>query len=251
MITHAQLEQIGLSKQEATLYLASLTLGPSSVLGLANATSYNRPLLYRLLGSLIEQGVFQTTITRKRRLYVAAPPKRLLGVLRMKESLLRDMLPELEAMATVGTNKPRILYFEGREQIQELLKTQHEAKSKQIYAFFPSNYMIQLFGKQELEAVIHERIHRGIHIKVLSPLEDPEEYAGAEEREHALREVRYIPDNKIFGMGIVIYDNKVNLFSPSNENFGIQIESEAYSSIMKYFFEALWSLSKENKNAIT
>jgi len=238
-----QLSEIGLSPTESALYLASLTRGPASVLALSTITKLNRPLLYRTLGELVEKGVFRTTVTGKRKLFVAVPPKQLLGYLKMKEGILKDLLPELEALSSIGTKEPRVLYFEGREQIQELLKTQNTSSSKLIYSYFPSKYMIQLFGKAKLEAVIQERIKKHITVKILRPAHAEEEYEGWELRDEALREVRHIPEDKALEMGIVVFDNKVNLFSPIDENFGIQIESYSYSSLMRYFFEVLWSIS--------
>jgi sugar-specific transcriptional regulator TrmB len=239
-----QLSQIGLSDTESGLYLASLTRGPATMLALSRLTKLNRPLVQKTLVGLIEKGVFRTTISGKHRLFVAVPPRQLLDFIRLRESALKGLLPELEALSSIGTKEPRILYFEGRQQVQELLKTQHTSQSKQIYAYFPSKYMIQLFGKHELEEVIQERIKKKIRVKILRPQHAEQEYEGWQLRDQALREVRHIPEDKALEMGLIIFDNKVNLFSPIDENFGIQIESHAYSSLMKYFFEMLWGISK-------
>lgn len=237
------LTSVGLTARESELYLASLKLGPSSILTLSSATKIHRPQLYKLLEELIEKGIFRTTLSGKRKLYVATPPKQLLQYLKLRENLLLQIMPELEAITTSSSSKARILYFEGREQVKELLKTQHQCQSGQIYSFFPSKYMAELFGKREMEQVIHERIKLQIHARILRAAPAEEEFEGSELRTKALREVRYIPHDKVFKMGIVIFDDKVNLFSPIEENFGIQIQSTAYSVLMKYFFECLWSIS--------
>ncbi len=237
------LESIGLSPRESELYLTSLKLGPSSILTLSKDTHIHRPQLYKTLENLIEKGVFRTTIAGKRKLYVATPPRQLLQFIRLRENLFLQILPQLESMTHHATTKPRILYFEGREQVKELLKSQHQCESGQIYSFFPSKFMAELFGKREMEAVINERIQLQIHAKILRTASGEEEFEGSDLRTKALREVRYIPHDKIFKMGIVIFDDKVNLFSPTQENFGVQIQSEAFSSLMKYFFECLWSIS--------
>ncbi len=240
------LNETGLSANEANLYLASLKIGPESILALSKATKIHRPALYKMLESLLERGVFKTTIYGKRKLFFAVSPKQLLGYLKNKEMLLRGAIPELEALIVTGTNKPKILYFEEREQIQELFKNGLECRSKEMYSFFPSKYMAELFGKREMEQIIRERVQRGIHVKTLRSAPSESEYEGSELTAEALRDIRYIPQEKAFAMGIVIFDNKVNIFSPIDENFGIQIESEAFSSLMKMFFETLWSVSKES-----
>lgn len=239
------LKEIGLSPKETEVYLASLKMGPTSILALSRQTKIHRPALYKVLEDLIDRGVFKTTVSGKRKLYFAVDPKQLLDYLRRKEKLLKEALPGLEAMVSTGKRKAKISYFEGQKQLQELFKTGLEAKTKEMYSFFPSKYMIKLFGKKEMEKIIAERVEKGIKVKTLRSSQSEEPFEGSELTKKALREVRYIPDERVFEMGIVIFDNKVNLFAPVEENFGIQIESEAFSKLMKYFFEALWSMSKE------
>lgn len=243
---HKQLlNQLGLTEKEAEIYLASLYMGPGSVLALSKAVKIHRPLLYKLIGILSDQGLIKTTIEGKRKLYYAVEPKQLLEQLKKKEVLLKDALPALSNLSYLGRKKPRISYYEGRERVQELLATQNQAKRKEICSYFPAKYMIQLFGKKELEQVIQARINKRIRLKLLRSTKADEAYEGSQLRRKALREVRYLPDNRTFGMGIVIFDNKVNLFSSVRENFGLQIESDDFSGIMKYLFETLWRVADE------
>lgn len=238
------LEQVGLTGKEADLYLSALRLGPATVLSLAKSAKIHRTVVYKMLADLIDRSIFTTTIAGKRKLYVAVEPKQLLAHLKEREQLLRSHLPELAALANIGTKKPKILYFEGKEQIKELFRTGLAAHSKEMFSFFPSKYMAQIFGKREMEEIIAERIKRKIFVKTLRSTQGEEDFAGSDLTDAAFRETRYIPDARVFEMGIVIFDNTVNLFSPASENFGLQIESEAYSKLMKYLFESLWQQSR-------
>lgn len=242
------LEQTGLSNKEATLYLAALQIGPATVLSLARTARIHRTVVYKMLEELVDKAVFTTTIVGKRKLYVAIEPKQLLERIKERERLLRDHLPELTALANVGIKKPKILYFEGKEQIKELFRTGLTAHSKEMFSFFPSKYMAQIFGKREMEEIITERIKRKIFVKTLRSTQGEEDFAGSDLTDTALREVRYIPDTRVLEMGIVIFDHTVNLFSPASENFGLQIESEAYAKLMRYFFDSLWQQSRAVEN---
>lgn len=244
MTLNDQLTQIGLTNNEVCVYLALLKTGPASVLAISRETGLNRPLLYRNLGLMIEKNVIRTTFLKRRKQYVAVPPRQLLQFIRAKETALKDILPELEALAVNAAEKPRVLYFEGRAQLQELLKTQNKDRHKEILAYFPSKFMIQLLGKKELETVINERIRNGIKVKILRTPTAEKEYEGSELRDEALREVRHIPEDQKLAMGLVIFDNTVNLFSSIDENFGVQIESPAYASLVRFFFNSVWVASK-------
>lgn len=239
------LMEIGLLDKEVDLYLSLLKLGPSSILRMSKGAKMHRPMVYKLVENLVDKGIFKTTIVGKRKEYLAVQPKQLLNFIRNKESLLKNILPDLEKIGVTGSKETKIIYFEGREQLRELFRSGLQTKSKEMYSFFPSKYMIELFGKREMEEIIAERARKKIRVKTLRSLQTEEEFSGSKLTTEVLREYRYIPDSRIFEMGIVIFDNKVNLFSPIKENFGLQIESEAFSKLMKYFFESLWSISKK------
>lgn len=237
------LKEIGLQDKEARVYIAALQLGPASILSLSKHTGIHRPMLYRLLEGLLAKGVFRTTLAKSRKLYVAVEPEFLVKLLDQKKQLLEEALPGLAALAVAGKQDTQTLYFRGKEQLLELYKTGLGAKSKQIYSYFPSKYMLQLFGKKEMEDIIAQRVAKGVHARTLRSVSSESVFEGSDKTGEALRDVRYIPDNKTLRMGVVIFDDTVNLFSPLEENFGIQIKSESFAELMKYFFENLWNTS--------
>lgn len=245
MTTKEALAEIGLNEKEAVLYLASIQIGPTSILKLAKAAKIHRTIVYQLIDDLLQKGVFRVTVDGKRKLYVAVEPKQLLGYLKLKETMFKEFLPELNALSNLDWYKPKILYFEGREELRELFKTGLQAESKHMYSFFPSKYMAELFGKREMEQIIAARVQRKINVKTLRSSLSEESFEGSEETVKALREVRYIPHEKELSMGLVIFDDTVNIFSPIKENYGIQIQSKSFAEFMKYFFEVLWNISAE------
>lgn len=239
------LSQIGLSKNETAIYLALLHNGPQSVLGLSKHVGLHRPAVYRLLDDMTNKGLVHITVIGKRKEYFAATPQDLLQYLNKKTELLRIALPSLESSMKSSHAKPKIVYYEGREQVKELFRQGLNTPSKKMYSFFPSKYMIELFGKREMEKIIDERVEEGIEVMTLRSEASEEKFEGSELTDKALREIRYLPGEQTFEMGMVITDNWVNLFSPIEENFGLQIQSESYAKLMRTFFMGMWSLSKE------
>jgi sugar-specific transcriptional regulator TrmB len=239
------LQRIGLTDRQSEVYLASLSLGPSSVLSLSRHTGMHRPMLYKLLDEMVDAGAMMVTISGKRQLYVAAEPRQLMGLIKAKEELLKGALPELLALANLGTRKPKIEYYEGDEQLRSLYHAAIDGNPKEILTYFPSKYMAALFGKREMVAAIRERVRRGIRSRTLRAASSEIEFEGSEEREVALRDVRYLGAGTDPGMGIIIARESVYLFSPIEEGFGMRIESKSYAALMRCFFEALWAGSAE------
>ncbi|MDO8650443.1 MAG: helix-turn-helix domain-containing protein [Candidatus Berkelbacteria bacterium] len=245
MNTAEILQQIGLTPKEAQLYLASLQLGPSSVLSLAKTAKMHRPMLYRLLERLVDEGIMLVTLSGKRKLYAAIEPKQLVVYLKQKESLLREALPAMLALSAMGTRKPKIEYYEGPEQLRNLYRLSIESHPKEILTYFPSKYMAALFGKSEMVEVINERIKQGIHTKTLRSHSTEIPFEGSEEREAALREARYLTEDIELGMGIIIANEAVCFFSPIEEDFGMRIESSSFAKLMRQFFMGLWKQAKK------
>jgi sugar-specific transcriptional regulator TrmB len=239
------LQAIGLDGKRADLYLASLRLGPSSILSLSKVTGIHRPALYKLLEELEAEGIFFATPSGSRKLFAAVEPERLLTFVKKKERMLEEALPGLTLLMGQGQKKPKIEYYEGREQLKSLYRSVLTEKPNQVSTYFPSRYMADLFGKDAMLQVIQERIDLGIWTNTLRAEDGEIEFEGTEDRKKALREVRYISPDLAPAMGIIIANNTVDLYSPIEESYGIRIKSGSFSKLLQQFFNLLWESGKE------
>lgn len=241
------LNQIGLDKRQSSIFIVGMKTGPCSVLQLSKKTKINRPTLYKLLDELLDKGLFHITLQGKKKLYVSAEPKELLAYVRRQETVLEKAMPELLALAHTLPDKPRVEYFEGKEQLTTLLWDAVKSKAEIMRSFFPSRYMIDTFGKEEMEAVISTRVKNNVFSKTLRSPGSEAEFKGSRLRDEQLREVRYIPDDKVFGMGFLIYNDTVAIYAPQKENFGLKITSPGFAGVMKTLFDAMWDQAEEKK----
>ncbi|MDO8471603.1 MAG: helix-turn-helix domain-containing protein [bacterium] len=238
------LASVGLTGKKATLYLASLEQGPSSVLALSKTTKLFRPALYKLLAELESDGLFVTTISGKRKLYTAIEPSRLLDLYKKRERALEQVLPQLTLLANQGYNKPLLEYYEGSEQLRSLYRSVLVEKPKEIFTYFPSRYMAELFSQTAMTEVIQERIKLGIKSRTLRASSGEVSFHGHEERKKALREVRYISEEAAPAMGVIIANNTVDLYAPIAENYGIRVKSDSFAHLMRQYLETLWQSGK-------
>lgn len=239
------LRQSGLTYREAKVYLAVLEHSPTSVLEVSNRTAIHRTIVYQLIADLMSRGLLQRTVFGKRKLYTAIDPKELIGQLKQQEQRLTDALPEFYAL-TKGKSTAQTLYFSGREQLQQLFRSGLSAKRKELRSYFPTKYMIELFGKREMEEIIDERVKRHIFGYTLRSHQTDEEFKGSELAAEAHREIRYLPEGMTIKMGIVIFDDTVNLFAPIEEGYGLQIKSRSYAEMMTMFFDSMWNQSSKS-----
>lgn len=121
------LHNIGLDPDEVTIYLRALELGSATVLQFAQKVDIPRTTIYLLIDSLIEKGLLIQTTQGKRKLFVAAPPDKLLHIADEKKmsidrtlhSLYND-ISQLKALYNLKIDKPKVRYYEGVEGLKEI-----------------------------------------------------------------------------------------------------------------------------------
>lgn len=130
-----ELQELGLSEKEAQVYMAALSLGPTSVQNIAKKSGVNRVTTYVMIEQLTQMGLMSSHIKGKKKLFSAEKPDRLLTLIHEKEKELqakehhfRTILPALKAIARKSSNKTSIRLYEGIEG----LKAVHEL----LYAAF-------------------------------------------------------------------------------------------------------------------
>lgn len=104
------LTQLNFSKNEARIYEALLSEGEMSVSKIAVRSGVNRRNVYDSLNRLIEKGVVFEILQSDENRYQAVDPKKLMELIKEKETALEKIMPELEAKYRV-TNKTDAMYI--------------------------------------------------------------------------------------------------------------------------------------------
>src|SRR3989344_7841000 len=90
-----QLEQAGLTKREAALYMALLQNGPSTILAIAKRAGMKRPTVYLVLDELVRKGLVSLVPKEKRKIFIALSPERIIENLEETSRSLREALPDI------------------------------------------------------------------------------------------------------------------------------------------------------------
>src|SRR6266404_3687884 len=114
------LEEIGLNEKQASVYLALLELGTSTVHPLATKAGIKRPTTYLVLEELQAKGLVSVVPRAKKALYTAESPQKLVSDLNNKQELVKRFLPNMLALYNEKKDKPQVQLFEGKEGIKLL-----------------------------------------------------------------------------------------------------------------------------------
>ena len=86
------LSQLGLSETEASVYLAGIKSGATSILQLSKISGVKRTTVYTIVDSLIANGLMRIDIKGFKKYYVTEPPEKLEQILVRQKNLLVDIL---------------------------------------------------------------------------------------------------------------------------------------------------------------
>ncbi len=107
------LKEIGLTKNEITIYLSSLELGSSTAIEVAKYTKLHRPNVYDTLNRLVKKGLIAHYKRKDTTFYEAVGPEQLLTLIRGKELELLKLIPELKLKQLSAKKKSDLTILEG------------------------------------------------------------------------------------------------------------------------------------------
>jgi len=227
------LRNFGLSNNEIRVYKASLELGSSTVTNIAQRANIYRTLTYEILKSLSEKGLVSYVVKDRKKYFEAASPNKFISILKEKEKLIREILPDMLSIQKTVKTKPSITLYEGKEGV----KTAFEnilIETKDLLAITSKKAMLNLM-KYYFPDFIRRRVKAKINIRLIingKPL--------------TLKYLDYRILKKEYSTGYWIYNNKLMIASFYEKNpVAIVIENEDIVKTMKIIFNIVWdSLSK-------
>lgn len=236
------LKKIGFSDKSATVYIALLRLGPSSVRTLAEECGLNRGTTYDALKWLQEQGVVNYYHTDTKQTFVVEDPEKLHEMVREQEAELKQIdnkldkiIPELQALHDKGGERPVARYFARQEMaqiLQDVIDTCADDE-EQIYRIY-STAGIREHLYEGFDTFSDVRIAKGISVKVIA-IGKGGELRGLDER-------KWLPAVSKTPTYIIIYPGKTAYISlnAKKELVGVVIENEGVYETQKQIFDSLW-----------
>lgn len=235
------LQQLGLSEKEASLYLAGLQTGPATLQQLVNASKLKRATTYDVITSLKEKGLFKTVVYGKRKKYLAETPNNLFSLLKQKETVLKTIIGNLLVLQNTAGDKPSVKIYQGIGGVKEIYEDMLSRKNDTLEVLstkLPDQRLIDYWGNE----YIKRRIKRGSFARLIAP--DVPFYRKLQSTDkHSLREVRLVPADTVpFKNEVMVYGNKVSFVTQNgDDSLGLIIESNDISETLRLVVEKLWS----------
>jgi sugar-specific transcriptional regulator TrmB len=238
----------GLEEKEAKVYAAVLELGEATIAQITAKSAVKRSTVYEMLESLKKMGLVSQTQRKKRPIFLAENPQKLIERLEERKKKLEQSMPELLSVMNLLDKKPKIRYFEGLSGVKEVFEDTLRYNDQEILTWFPYPY-INLGEDYFWRHYLPERVKKTIWARAIVPDNEENRKFAQQMKDKAITKTRFVADKAFsgFDLEIKIYGkSKVGIIS-YQEDLGIIIESKKIYDGLKAIFETMWNgLAEEN-----
>ncbi|HOF79224.1 MAG TPA: helix-turn-helix domain-containing protein [Candidatus Dojkabacteria bacterium] len=253
------LVQAGLDTKEAAVYNTLLSNGGLTVLEIANKSGQKRTNLYNILENLKNQNLVKEVKQDSTTKYFPQSPREIEKLLERKSQMIHHaklnyeiLINSLQSQFTLIEQKPLITIFEGLKGLQRLyddvndtgedillLRSTFDDKRKDVDSIIATQMV--------------EQVKRGIHAKVIGPLESIEETKALYTKYDKVRlvEERFIK-NFPFNLPaqIIIYGTKTAISTIRKDIIITIIDHKDVTETYRVLFNFIWKYSTPEHNEI-
>jgi len=231
------LQDIGLTKVEAEVYWALLQLGPSLATTVSRKAGIHRRSVYDALDRLIEKGLVSYIISNNKRNYQASNPEKFIDLVKEKENLVSQVLPELKAQYGFSKEKEETNFYNGKEGIKYIFEDM--IKEKEEVLVIGANPNADEIIRFYFPKYDKKRVAEKIKVKLLFE-ESVKPVTGI-----PLCEIKYLPKGYGGNTATNIYKDKVAIILWSEKPIAILIKNAEIAKSYKAYFSLLWGIAKK------
>lgn len=248
MAIELSLQKLGLSKQEAQVYVNTLKLGLAKASEIAQKSKVKREACYYILKLLKEKAFISEVIKSGVKYYSSVNPKAIFNLIedemREKKEALEEILPELDSLQKIALTIPKIEVYEGVEGFKTIVAKLIEKPNQDIFAYVPENilHFLPAFHLQ----FRRRRKEKNVKINVITKKTSFMEGIKMKDKEE-IRETRFNENimKNIDSAYFILADAVLIIKANEKEQLGIYIKEESTARLQRNVFEEAWKKSEK------
>lgn len=235
------LSDLGMSNGEIKVYLALLKLGSVQVSKIKEKTRLHRTTIYDFLEKLLNKGLVNYVVRNNVKHYSATDPRKLLDLIKEKESQINNILPDLMHLSEIKEDEIKVEVYKGVEGIKTILnQILRNGKDYVIFGIDESmfkeklgHFMDQYFLQQK-KIGFKERILTSEKVKYIY--------------EYDTAIYRYLPQESFNPTPTYVWGDNVAIliWEPLSV---IKIQHSALADSYAKYFEILWKIAKKKSKS--
>lgn len=238
------LKEVGLTPTEIKVYVTLLEQGQCLASTISKKSNVERAVTYHILEKLMRKGIAGYVIKENRKYFHASEPEKLRDLLKEKEAMLNDLIPELAKIKKPEPQPFSLEIFRGIEGFKTVMEDLIRDKKPYFIIGYTgkapdiAKFWYLHWNKRRTKNKIWRYLLINKGNQTLEALQSP------------LSKIRVLPSETIqeSKSSIIIYGkDKVLLFLPIAEFAGIRIKNKEIHDSYQEYFDILWKKSKTLK----
>jgi len=237
------LEGLGLTRNEARVYVTLLEVGKSHIGQISEKTRMHRRTIYDCLERLIDRGLVSFVLEGKTRFFIAVNPSKLKDMAEEKEAKIEQILPKLLSIAKKSKEKTEVNVYSGKEGLKNVMEDLIKSKPKMWLSLTSAAKARQAFPIY-LDQFHEKRVKEKIFLKIVFAKNEGIMKRAKELKKTKLTEVKFTNFEYVMPISIWIYNDKISFLLWDSET-GIIIRNKETSDSFRHYFELIWRISKK------
>jgi sugar-specific transcriptional regulator TrmB len=235
---------LGLTENEAKVYIAGIELGPTTILQLSKLSEVKRTTIYSVIDSLQKLNLIQIEFDGWKKLFKTQNPENLSQILDRRQHILESLIPKINSLNTTKKDKNELSYWEGLSAIKQVYNDLlADTEPFEDYLVLGNQEIWLELDKTFTKDFIARRSQKQLKIRLLlSDSEISREYQ-KNQAKHGVK-IRLLPKNTILTTNLVITKNKVVIHQLLPPPTAIVSTNSSIIQTHRETFELLWQSCK-------
>ena len=229
-----ELEKLGFSVGESSIYLALIKIGSATVTQLAKATGRHRTHIYDTLEKLKRKGMVSEAIEENKKKVVATNPENILDYLKEKEEKAQKLIPKLKQIQGIAKDKVKVETFKGKAGLKSVLRD--ILREKKDYVGYGEGTKFEKVLPIFFEQFRNQNKNLGLNLRLVLK-------KGVKIKPREKLEIKYV--NIVTPATTFIYANKVVTIIWEPFPTAIRITDKQVAESYNNYFELLWKIAKK------
>lgn len=234
------LTDLGLSDNEAKVYFAMLSLGPSTILKIAQAAEIKRTTAYSVIESLKQKGLANIEVKGFKKLFTAQNPETLDSIIETRKQKLQAAMPEFSSLYNLKGGESFIKYYEGLESVKTIYENLiKDIKPHEDYLIISDQQKWSELDPKYFQNFIERRAKLNINIRLLLT-DSPAARGGKKYEKNYNEKIKIFPPDTSLTTNLVVTPQRVLIHQLVLPIIAIVIENKSIIKMHQEFFEIMW-----------
>lgn len=233
-------QDLGLTENEAKVYVHALALGPTTALAVARRAGMYRPTVYAALDTLKQKGLVHEEILGVKKLFAAEKPEKLELLLQRTRTEFDAILPELEALYTARGESETVSTYSGLEAVKVMYaQLMRDLTHKDFYYAISNEDRWYDLDEKFFGDIAKQTSAKRLDFRMILQDSERARYVEQYQKNFGMH-IKLVPKDRELTTGVVVTPKHVMIHTLTHPTSAILIQNHRAIDMQRQVFTLMW-----------